>query len=101
MVWFLGLGLGRVISFFYNNKNMSTTGSNNCAISVPPVFLKKDIINGSFLPFTPPDIKSCRVVPPAVTFQDFQKALRTTRPSVCEEDLQEHVKFTQDYGQEG
>jgi vacuolar protein-sorting-associated protein 4 len=42
-----------------------------------------------------------RVVPPPVTALDFFKALRTTRPTVSEDDLLQHVKFTQDYGQEG
>ena len=47
------------------------------------------------------DIDPTRVVPPNVKFQDFVKAMRTTRPSVSEEDLTSHVKFTNDYGQEG
>lgn len=36
-----------------------------------------------------------------VTNIDFIKALRETKPSVGEGDLAEHVKFTEDFGQEG
>eukprot|EP00667_Euglena_gracilis_P010355 EG_transcript_10536 len=47
------------------------------------------------------EIEASRIVPPPVTREDFLKSLRTTRPTVSEEDLLLHVKFTQDYGQEG
>jgi vacuolar protein-sorting-associated protein 4 len=36
-----------------------------------------------------------------VTLLHFLKALRTARPSVSEGDIQEHIKFTADFGQEG
>jgi vacuolar protein-sorting-associated protein 4 len=36
-----------------------------------------------------------------VTKLHFIKALRTARPSVCDSDIQDHIKFTQDFGQEG
>jgi vacuolar protein-sorting-associated protein 4 len=38
---------------------------------------------------------------PEVTLSDFLKSLRTTRPSVGEDDIVQHVEFTQQYGQEG
>ncbi|KEG14058.1 putative vacuolar protein sorting-associated protein 4 [Trypanosoma grayi] len=36
-----------------------------------------------------------------VTMQDFVKALRTARPSVSETDVVQHIKFTEEFGQEG
>ncbi|EPY28307.1 vacuolar protein-sorting-associated protein 4 [Strigomonas culicis] len=36
-----------------------------------------------------------------VTKEDFIKALRTSRPSVSDADIGEHVKFTSEFGQEG
>jgi vacuolar protein-sorting-associated protein 4 len=32
---------------------------------------------------------------------DTLKALRTTKPSVSEDDVSEHIKFTENFGQEG
>ncbi len=42
-----------------------------------------------------------KLLPPIVSFKDFQKALKTARPSVSQDDLHEYVKFTEDFGQEG
>lgn len=47
------------------------------------------------LPSLPTEIEASRIVPPPVTREDFLKSLRTTRPTVSEEDLLLHVKFTQ------
>ncbi|KPI82962.1 vacuolar protein sorting-associated protein 4 (VPS4) [Leptomonas seymouri] len=41
------------------------------------------------------------LMPMPVTKEDFIKALRTSKPSVNEDDIQQHVKFTSDFGQEG
>lgn len=41
------------------------------------------------------------LLPLPVTREDFFKALRTTRPSVSDADLGQHVKFTSEFGQEG
>lgn len=38
---------------------------------------------------------------PMLGLQDFLKSLQTTRPTVSDEDIREHVKFTTDFGQEG
>jgi vacuolar protein-sorting-associated protein 4 len=38
---------------------------------------------------------------PEITFNDFVRSLKTIRPSVSPSDIQDHVKFTQDFGQEG
>eukprot|EP01064_Diplonema_japonicum_P019616 TRINITY_DN2835_c10_g1_i1.p1 TRINITY_DN2835_c10_g1~~TRINITY_DN2835_c10_g1_i1.p1 ORF type:complete len:459 (+),score=92.26 TRINITY_DN2835_c10_g1_i1:70-1377(+) len=41
------------------------------------------------------------VLPPDVSMDDFLKAFKNARPSVSEEDIGEHKKFTMDFGQEG
>ncbi|KAG5473901.1 hypothetical protein LSCM1_04536 [Leishmania martiniquensis] len=41
------------------------------------------------------------LMPMPVTKEDFIKALRTSKPSVNNEDIERHVKFTADFGQEG
>jgi len=38
---------------------------------------------------------------PEITYQDFLKSLKQQRPSVSPDDLQKHVKFTEEFGQEG
>lgn len=41
------------------------------------------------------------VMPLPVTKIDFFKALRSARPSVSQADIEEHIKFTAEFGQEG
>ncbi|KPA80669.1 vacuolar protein sorting-associated protein 4 [Leptomonas pyrrhocoris] len=41
------------------------------------------------------------LMPMPVTKEDFIKALRTSKPSVNQDDIDQHVKFTADFGQEG
>jgi vacuolar protein-sorting-associated protein 4 len=41
------------------------------------------------------------VLPLPVTRLDFLKALRTARPSVSQKDIEQHLEFTRDFGQEG
>ena len=38
---------------------------------------------------------------PMLGLPDFLKSLQTTRPTVSDEDIKEHVQFTSDFGQEG
>lgn len=38
---------------------------------------------------------------PDLTAADFVKAITTSRPTVNQADLQQHVQFTQEFGQEG
>uniref|UniRef100_A0A7S2ZG99 AAA+ ATPase domain-containing protein n=2 Tax=Rhodosorus marinus TaxID=101924 RepID=A0A7S2ZG99_9RHOD len=47
------------------------------------------------------DIPSGRLVVPGITRYDFDKALMSVRPSVSDEDIGMHIKFTEDFGQEG
>lgn len=54
------------------------------------------------MPMTAHDITEPKLVMPLpVTKIDFFKALRTSRPSVSQADIEEHIKFTRDFGQEG
>jgi len=41
------------------------------------------------------------ILAPDVSKEDFYKALRNVRPSVSDDDLREHEKFTEDFGSEG
>jgi len=47
------------------------------------------------------DVPPEKLLPPPVTLADFTKALRTARPSVSEDDIAQHVKFTAEFGSEG
>jgi vacuolar protein-sorting-associated protein 4 len=38
---------------------------------------------------------------PMLCLQDFLKSIRTTRPTVSDADIQDHVNFTAEFGQEG
>jgi len=38
---------------------------------------------------------------PEITFKDFMSSLKSSRPSVSHDDIKQHVKFTQEFGQEG
>lgn len=38
---------------------------------------------------------------PELSLQDFLKSLQTTRPTVSDRDIAEHIKFTSEFGQEG
>lgn len=47
------------------------------------------------------DVSPADLHVPEVTRQDFEKALAHSKPSVSEKDISDHVKFTQEFGQEG
>ena len=38
---------------------------------------------------------------PMLGLPDFLKSIQTTRPTVSDEDIREHIKFTSEFGQEG
>jgi len=38
---------------------------------------------------------------PEITYNDFVKSLKSSKPSVGLQDIQQHIKFTEDFGQEG
>lgn len=46
-------------------------------------------------------VEGSKLKEPEISFSDFQRSLKTVRPSVSSSDITEHVKFTQDFGQEG
>lgn len=47
------------------------------------------------------DIEADELQEPELTIKDFLKAIKTTRPTVNEEDLRKQQQFTDDFGQEG
>lgn len=44
------------------------------------------------------DITADQLMEPDLTLQDFLKAVQTSRPTVNEADIQQHIKFTNDFG---
>ena len=47
------------------------------------------------------DVPGPKLKEPVVTFKDIMMSLATQRPSVSDADIQQHEKFTADFGQEG
>lgn len=47
------------------------------------------------------DVGSDELLEPALVVQDFIKAVQIGRPTVSSDDLKQHIKFTEDFGQEG
>lgn len=47
------------------------------------------------------EIEGDDLLEPTLCLQDFLKSLQTTRPTVSDEDIKDHVRFTTDFGQEG
>ncbi|SCU83605.1 LADA_0C12464g1_1 [Lachancea dasiensis] len=47
------------------------------------------------------DIEADELQEPELNLKDFLKAIKTTRPTVNEEDLKKQEQFTSDFGQEG
>ncbi|ODQ78041.1 hypothetical protein BABINDRAFT_92142 [Babjeviella inositovora NRRL Y-12698] len=47
------------------------------------------------------DIEGDELLEPGLSIKDFIKAIRTTRPTVNQDDLVKHEEFTADFGQEG
>jgi vacuolar protein-sorting-associated protein 4 len=47
------------------------------------------------------DVKSNQLEPDEVTKQDFIKAISITRPTVNRDDINQHLCFTKDFGQDG
>lgn len=47
------------------------------------------------------EVDSAKLKEPVVTYNDFIKSLRTTRPTVNSKDLDRYIEWTSEYGQEG
>ncbi|KAI8984259.1 skd1 protein [Mycotypha africana] len=47
------------------------------------------------------DIEPDQLLEPELTVQDFLKAVQNSRPTVNQDDIQQQVRFTNDFGQEG
>jgi vacuolar protein-sorting-associated protein 4 len=47
------------------------------------------------------EVDGDELLEPDLGLQDFLKSIQTTRPSVSDADISDHIKFTSDFGQEG
>ncbi len=47
------------------------------------------------------DVDGDDLLEPTLCMNDFVRSLQTTRPTVSDGDVREHIKFTTDFGQEG
>jgi vacuolar protein-sorting-associated protein 4 len=47
------------------------------------------------------DIDGECLVPPIVTKSHFMRSIRNCRPTVNDDDIEKHIKFTEEFGQEG
>jgi len=47
------------------------------------------------------DVEGSKLKEPEITYNDFLKSLKSSKPSVSPDDIQQHVKFTDEFGQEG
>ena len=47
------------------------------------------------------DLEGDQLKLPKIDYEDMENALYKTRPSVSEEDQENHVKFTTDFGEDG
>lgn len=44
------------------------------------------------------DVEPQQLLEPDLTVQDFMKAVRTSKPTVNQKDIQQQIKFTNDFG---
>uniref|UniRef100_A0A7N2LF23 AAA+ ATPase domain-containing protein n=1 Tax=Quercus lobata TaxID=97700 RepID=A0A7N2LF23_QUELO len=51
--------------------------------------------------FSSSDIAVCKIQPPPITRADFDKVLARQKPTVSKADLEEHERFTEEFGEEG
>jgi len=47
------------------------------------------------------DVEGSKLKEPEICYNDFLKSLKSSKPSVGTSDIQQHIKFTEDFGQEG
>jgi len=47
------------------------------------------------------DVDGTKLKEPEIGMADFVKSLKTVRPSVSHDDIKQHIKFTEEFGQEG
>ena len=81
------------------------------------LFCRTEIINGkqAYLPCSPGDPnafpatlaslaesgKAADVQTPFISMRDFEKVLTRARPTVSTKDLETHIQFTKEFGEEG
>lgn len=68
------------------------------------------IVNDYLTPCSPGDpdavemtwtqVEGSKLKEPEVTFNDFLRSLKSIKPSVSAKDIADHVKFTEEFGQE-
>lgn len=46
------------------------------------------------------DVPGDQMMEPMITLMHFKRAIRTTRPTVSEQDIRQHIEWTQEFGQE-
>lgn len=47
------------------------------------------------------DVEPSKLVCPPVSMDDFMSALNRIRPSVCDKDIEDHINWTAEFGQDG
>jgi vacuolar protein-sorting-associated protein 4 len=47
------------------------------------------------------DIPGNKLLAPRVTYKDFEKAIKNSKPSVSKDDLKQYEKYTEEFGEEG
>ena len=45
-------------------------------------------------------VEPSKLVCPPVTMDDFMAALARIRPSVCDKDIEDHARWTEEFGQD-
>jgi vacuolar protein-sorting-associated protein 4 len=68
------------------------------------------VVNDYLTPCSPGDpdamemtwvqVEGSKLKEPEINYQDFLKAVKNTRPSVSNDDISKHIKFTEEFGQE-
>lgn len=46
------------------------------------------------------DVEGSKLKEPEIAFSDFLKSLKNARPSVSRSDIEKHIEFTNEFGQE-
>jgi len=80
-------------------------------VSGPDRVDSSKIVNDYLMPCSPGDpdavemtwiqVDGSKLKEPEITYSDFLKSLKQTRPSVSSDDITKHIKFTEEFGQEG
>jgi len=47
------------------------------------------------------EIQGDKLLPPNVSYKDFEKSLKSSKSTVSKDDLKQYEKYTEDFGEEG